>query len=195
MKKLLLTGFEPFGGETVNPSWEAVRRLPETIGEYALVKLEVPVVFGLAGETVLRAVEDCRPDVVLCIGQAGGRKAVTPERIAINLRSAGIPDNGGNQPSAEAVVQSGPDGIFATVPVEKMAAAIRAQGLPGAVSNTAGTFVCNDLLYTLLHQFRGTVIRAGFIHVPFLPQQAGDGGASMKLADMEKALAAAIMAL
>lgn len=195
MKKLLITGFEPFGGETINPSWEAVRCLPETMGEYELVKLEVPVVFGLAGETVLRTVEDCRPDVVLCIGQAGGRNAVTPERIAINLRSAGIPDNGGNQPSAEAVAPGGPDEIFSTVPVEKMAAAIRSQGLPGAVSNTAGTFVCNDLLYTLLHQFRGTVIRAGFIHVPFLPQQAGDGVPSMGLANMEKALTAAIMAL
>lgn len=195
MKKLLITGFQPFGGEIVNPSWEAVRRLPDQIGEYMLTKLEVPVVFGLAGERVLAAAEGLQPDRILCIGQAGGRKAVTPERIAINLRQAGIADNAGNQPREESVVPGGPDGIFATVPVEKMAEAIRDAGLPGTVSNTAGTYVCNDLLYSLLHHFAGTEVRCGFIHVPFLPSQAGEGMPSMTLEDMITALTAAIHAL
>lgn len=195
MKKLLITGFAPFGGEAMNPSWEAVRGLPERVGEYEIVKLEVPVVFGQAGDVVLQAAQACHPDVILCIGQAGGRKAVTPERIGINLRLAGIPDNAGNQPAGELVVPCGPDGLFATVPVEDMAAAIRDAGVPGAVSNSAGTYVCNDLLYTLLHHFRGTNTRTGFIHVPFLPEQAGEGTASMTLEDMKKALTAAIEAL
>lgn len=195
MKKLLITGFEPFGGETVNPSWEAVRRLPDRIGVFDLTKLEIPVVFSLAGETVLRAARDLEADVILCVGQAGGRSGVTPERIAINLRTAGIPDNAGNQPKGESVVDGGLDGIFATVPVEEMAEAIRAEGLHGAVSYSAGTFVCNDLLYMLLHEFRGTDTKAGFIHVPFLPEQAGPEKASMALVDMVKALTAAILVL
>lgn len=192
MKKLLITGFEPFGGEKINPSWEAVRNLPERIGEYELTKLEVPVVFGLAGETVLAAAESCRPDVILCLGQAGGRACVTPERIAINLRTASIPDNGGYQPKGEPVVQDGPDGIFATVPVEAMTEAMKTQKLPAAVSNTAGTYVCNDLLYTLLHHYRGTSTRCGFVHVPYLPEQ---GTPSMSLEEIGKALTGAILAL
>lgn len=192
MKKLLITGFEPFGGETVNPSWEVLCCLPERIGEFELVKLRVPVVFGLAGERVLKAAKEHNPDVILCIGQAGGRIAVTPERIAVNMRTASIPDNAGNQPQGEPIIPDGPDGIFATVPVEVMAQAIRAQNFSGAVSNTAGTYVCNDLLYTLLYHFRGTKTRAGFVHVPCLPEQ---GSPAMTLEEMKKALTAAILAL
>lgn len=189
MKKLLITGFEPFGGENINPSWEAVRNLPEKIGTYQLIKLELPVVFGLAGEMVLKAAQVHRPDVILCVGQAGGRAALTPERIAINLRAASIPDNGGNRPQNEPIVPGGPDGIFSTVPVDAMASAIQAQSLPGTVSNTAGTYVCNELLYTLLHHFRGTDTHVGFIHVPYLPEQ---GSPSIELEDVERALVAAI---
>ncbi|MDO5399884.1 MAG: pyroglutamyl-peptidase I [Eubacteriales bacterium] len=192
VKKLLITGFEPFGGEKLNPSWEAVRMLPETIGDFALTKLQVPVVFGLAGERVLSAAGTLDPDVILCIGQAGGRGAVTPERIAINCRSASIPDNAGFMPVEEPVVKGGPDGLFATVPVEAMAAAIRKLGLPAAVSNTAGTYVCNDLMYTLLHHYRETKTRVGFLHVPYLPEQ---GKPSMELMEIQKALAAAVSAL
>ena len=192
MKHLLITGFDPFGGETVNPAWEAVSRLPDVIGDYRLTKLQIPTVFGLAAERVLAAALQDAPDVILCVGQAGGRDAVTPERIAINCMDARIADNAGNQPREMAVVPGGPDGIFSTVPVALMVEAITAAGLPGRVSNTAGTFVCNDTLYRLLHHYAHTSVRVGFIHVPHLPQQAKEGGASMPLEDIIRGLSAAI---
>lgn len=195
MKKLLITGFEPFGGETVNPSWEAVRELPERIGDFQLYKLEVPVVFSLAGQRVLEAAGKLEPEAIICVGQAGGRTGVTPERIAINLRSAAIPDNSGFRPQGEPCVEGGPDGIFASAPVEEMAAAIREVRLKVTVSNTAGTYVCNDLLYTLLHHYRGTGTKIDFIHVPYLPEQAGEKHPSMALEEMVQALTAAIGAL
>lgn len=192
MKKLLITGFDPFGGESVNPSWEAVKGLPEKIGDYEVHKLEIPTVFGLAAQMVLETAAEVGPDVILCIGQAGGRAAVTPERIGINVRSARIADNAGNQPLEEPVVSGGPDGILATVPVVKMVQAIESAGLPGAVSNTAGTFVCNDTLYTLLHHYAGTPVRVGFVHVPYIPQQ---GTPNLPLERITQALTAAISAL
>lgn len=195
MKHLLITGFDPFGGETINPSWEAVSRLPEVIGEYRLTKLQIPTVFGRAAEAVLAAAGQDRPDVILCVGQAGGRDAVTPERIAINIASAAKPDNAGNQPREEAILPGGPDGSFSTVPVRSMADAITAAGLPGRVSNTAGTFVCNDTLYRLLQHYTCTETRVGFLHVPHLPQQAQPGAPSMELTQIIAALTAAIGAL
>lgn len=195
MKHLIITGFDPFGGESVNPSWEAVSRLPDTVGSYRLTKLRIPTIFGLAAERVLEAAAKDAPDVILCVGQAGGRDAVTPERIAINMASAGKPDNAGNQPVEAPIVPGGPDGIFATVPVRAMAEAITAAGLPGKISNTAGTFVCNDTLYRLLRHFAGTSVRVGFIHVPYLPGQAKEGVPAMSLAEMIRALTAAIKAL
>lgn len=188
-KKLLITGFDPFGGERINPSWEAVKLLPERIGAFTLYKLEIPTVFGLAAQKVLKQAQQLQPDVILCIGQAGGRNAVTPERVGINLRDARIPDNSGNQPREQSIVEGGPAAYFSTVPCQKMAEAISLAGLPAAVSNTAGTFVCNDVLYTLLHRFDGTAVRAGFIHVPFLPSQ---GTPNLPLEDIVKALTAAI---
>lgn len=195
MKTLLITGFEPFGGETINPAWETVKALPEQIGGWQLRKLQIPTVFGLAAARTLACAAECRPDAVLCIGQAGTRSAVTPEYVGINLRHARIADNLGNQPQDEPVVPGGPTAYFATVPVRTMTAAIEAQGIPAAVSYTAGTYVCNDLLYTLLHHYAGTPVRAGFIHVPFLPEQAPQGVASMPLAQMIHALEAAVSAL
>ena len=192
MKKLLITGFDPFGGESINPAWEAVKLLPETIGEYMLCKLEIPTVFTLAAEAVLKKAAEVQPDAILCIGQAGGRAAVTPERIGINMKDAKIADNQGNQPKNTPIIPSGPDGIFATVPVQAMVDAILAAGLPGAVSNTAGTFVCNDTLYTLLHYYKDTQVKVGFIHVPYLPEQ---GTPNLPLADTAKALEAAISAI
>ena len=188
-RKLLITGFQPFGGETVNPSWEAVKLLPDRIGDFALYKLELPVVFGKAAQMVLAAAEERQPDVILCIGQAGGRGAVTPERIGVNIRDARIPDNEGNQPKGEFVTEDGPAAYFATVPVTEIADAIQKAGIPGTVSNSAGAFVCNDVLYTLLHRFSGTEVKVGSIHVPYLPAQ---GSPSLPLADMVSALAAAI---
>lgn len=187
---LLITGFDPFGGATVNPSWEAVKELPAQVGEWKLCKLEIPTVFGLAAETVLEKAEEIGAAAILCVGQAGGRTSVTPERIGINMRTARIPDNQGNAPQEQPVIPGGPDGLFATVDVAAMAQGIRDAGLPGAVSNTAGTFVCNDVLYTLLHRCRETGVKVGFIHVPYLPEQ---GEPSLPLEDTVKALTAAIL--
>ena len=188
---LLITGFDPFGGERVNPAWEAVKLLPERVGAFHLHKLQIPTVFGKASAMVLAEAEKLQPDVILCIGQAGGRSAVTPERISVNIRDARIPDNGGNQPQGEYVVPEGPAAYFSTVPVIAMAEAICEAGLPGTVSNSAGAFVCNDTFYALLHRFAGSETRVGFIHVPYLPEQ---GSPSMNLPEIVEALTAAICA-
>ena len=145
--KILLTAFDPFGGETINPAREVAAALPDQIGGADIIKLWLPTVFGEAGEKVTKAMDDLRPDAVISLGQAGGRKAVTPERIAINLMDARSPDNAGNQPQEQVIEQNGPDGCFSTLPVKAMAAAIREQGLPGEVSLSAGTFVCNDVMF------------------------------------------------
>ena len=195
MEKLLITGFDPFGGETVNPSWEAVRLLPETVNGWVLHKRQIPTVFGKAAEAVLAAAEEVQPDAILCIGQAGGRSAVTPEAVAINLREARIADNEGFRPVNEPVIAHGPAAYFATVPVREMVAAIEQAGLPAAMSLSAGAFVCNDVLYALLHRYHGTDTRVGFIHVPYLPQQAKENQPSMTLEEITAALEAAISAL
>ena len=192
MKKLLITGFDPFGGESINPSWEAVKLLPETIGEYTVYKLQIPTVFGAAAEKLLETAAEIKPDVIISVGQAGGRAAVTPERIGINVRDARITDNAGISPKDEPIVPGGPDGYFSTLPVKAMIAAITEAGLPAAISNTAGTFVCNDVLYTLLHHYAGTDVRCGFIHVPYLPQQ---GEPNLTLEQTAQALIAAVSAL
>lgn len=190
-RKLLITGFDPFGGASINPAWEAVKLLPDVIGDFALTKLEIPTVYGLATEKVLEKAADLHPDVILCIGQAGGRASVTPERIGVNIRDAKIADNAGNQPMGQFVAEDGPAAYFATVPVMAMAEAIQAAGLPGQVSNSAGAFVCNDTLYGLLHHCAGTDVKVGFIHVPWLPEQ---GSPSLPLEQTAAALEAAIRA-
>ena len=190
-RHLLITGFDPFGGESVNPSWLAVSKLPDAIGNYTVHKMVIPTVFGKAAEKVLEKAVEIRPDLILCIGQAGGRNAVTPERIAVNIRDARIPDNAGNQPRGEFVVFDGPAAYFATVPVTTMAEAIRNAHIPATVSNSAGAFVCNDVLYTLLHHYHGSTTRVGFIHVPYLPEQ---GSPSRPLEQTIAALIAAIQA-
>ena len=190
MKKLLITGFEAFGGETINPSWEAVARLPETIGEYALTKLRLPVVFGEAARIAISAAEEGNFDAVLCIGQAGGRSAITPELVGINLRHATIPDNNGNQPKDEPIAEGGSAAYFSTLPVREMSEAIKAIGLPSQVSYSAGAYVCNDLLYSLLSHFDGSGTRAAFIHIPYSTEQGKQP--SMELEDIVRGLIAAI---
>lgn len=190
MKKLLITGFEPFGGEEINPSWEAVKLLPDVINGYMLDKLLLPVVFGEAAECVLKRAEKIRPDVILCVGQAGGRGAITPELVGINLRYARIPDNKGNEPKDEPITPGGQDAYFSTIPVRKIAEAIKASGIPSEVSYSAGAYVCNDVLYILLHRFEGCSIRVGFIHIPYLDRQEKDP--NMDLGDMIKGLTIAI---
>lgn len=195
MKQLLITGFDPFGGASVNPAREAVMALPDVVGDYALTKLEIPTVFGLAAETVLQAAEALCPDIILCVGQAGGRAAITPEVVAINLREASIPDNHGNQPRNIPVVENAPAAYFSTLPVRAMAESVKAAGIPCSLSYSAGVFVCNDLLYTLLHHYDGTDTRVGFVHIPYLPEQAKEGVASLPLEDAVRGLTAAIQAL
>ena len=192
MKKLLVTGFDPFGGESVNPAREAVLRLPDAVGGYEITKLEIPTVFGLAAETVLQAAEELCPHAILCVGQAGGRSAVTPEVVAINLREASIPDNAGNIPVNTPVIENAPAAYFATLPVRDMVQAVKEKGIPCTLSYSAGTFVCNDLLYTLLHRYRDTDVRVGFVHIPYLPEQAREGKPSMELDTVVEALTAMI---
>ena len=190
-RKLLITGFDPFGGASINPAWEAVKLLPAEIADFEVHKLEIPTVFGLATETVLEKAREIQPDVILCVGQAGGRSSVTPERIGVNIRDAKIADNAGNQPVGQFVAEEGPAAYFSTVPVMAMADAIQAAGQPGQVSNSAGAFVCNDTLYGLLHHYAGTATKVGFIHVPWLPEQ---GSPSLPLSQTAAALEAAITA-
>ena len=190
MKKLLITGFEPFGGESINPSWQAVELLPSEINGYSLTKMCIPVVFGTAAETVIRAADELLPDVILCIGQAGGRAAVTPELVGINLRHAKTPDNIGNQPNDEKICKDGADAYFSTLPVRRVSDAISAIGIPSSVSYSAGSYVCNDVFYTLLNRFKNTETRVGFIHIPYSTEQGKSP--SMELADAIRAIIAAI---
>ena len=190
MKKLLITGFEPFGGEEINPSWQSVLALPEIIGGYEIVKLCLPVVFSDAATKVLQSATEHSPEVIVCVGQAGGRSAITPEFVGINLRHASIPDNSGNQPQDTPIVQDGATAYFSTLPVRKMVASIQDVGIPSSVSYSAGTYVCNDLLYTLLSHFDGTDTRVGFIHVPYCTEQ--NKSPSMSLQDIVKGLIVAI---
>ena len=186
-RELLLTYFEPFGGEKTNASAQAAALLPERIGAWSIVKCRLPVAFGPAGERCGALIDALRPDAVLMLGQAGSREAVTPELLARNVRWARIPDNAGNEPKGEPVVPGGEDALFATLPVEAMTEAIRAAGLPGALSATAGLYVCNDLYYSVLHRLRGTGIPAAFVHVPSAQTLSSERSA--------RALEAAITAL
>ena len=148
--KLLLTAFDPFGGEKINPALEAVKRVQDKIGDLEIVKLEVPTVFYKSIDTVTNAIEKERPDVVLCIGQAGGRFDLTPERVAININDARIPDNEGNQPLNGPIFEDGENAYFSSLPIKAMVAEIRKADIPASVSNSAGTFVCNHLMYGVL---------------------------------------------
>lgn len=190
MKKLLITGFEPFGGETINPSWEAVARLPETIGEYELTKLLIPVTFEKSANMVIQTANELSPDVILCIGQAGGRNSITPEFVGINLRHATIPDNDGAQPQDEPIVTNGKTAYFSTLPVRKLAHAIGQTGIPSQVSYSAGVYVCNDVLYSLLAHFEDTNVKVGFIHIPYCTEQ--NKQPSLSLSEVIKALTVAI---
>lgn len=171
--KILLTGFDPFGGDSINPAWEAVKLVHDQIDSIEVVKLEVPTVFYKSINKVAEVIEKEKPDAVLCIGQAGGRYDLTPERVAININDARIPDNEGNQPLDGPVFSDGDTAYFSTLPIKAMVKAIRATGVPASISNTAGTFVCNHLmygvLYTLAKKYPG--VKCGFMHVPFVTSQ------------------------
>jgi pyroglutamyl-peptidase len=181
--KALVTGFEPFGGDRVNPSFEALERLPTRLGPLDVATHALPVLFERALPALRQAIASAAPDIVLCVGLAGGRPALSLERVAINVDDARIPDNGGDQPIDRAVVAGGPAAYFATLPIKAAVAALRDAGLPAAVSNSAGTFLCNHVFYGLMHEAAGAGFRGGFLHVPYLPNQAAQipGAPSMAL--------------
>ena len=197
--KCLVTGFDPFGGEEINPALEAVKLLPEEINGAKIVKLEIPTVFGKSAEVVQTKIEEIQPDVVLNIGQAGGRFAISPERVAINVDDARIPDNEGNQPVDEAIQPQGQPAYFSQLPIKAMVAAMKEAGIPAVVSNTAGTFVCNHIMYQVQYMIdtKYPTLKGGFIHVPFVPEQVVDkpGQPAMSLQDIAKGLEAAIGAI
>lgn len=197
MKTILLTGFEPFNQETINPAWEAVRALDGWSEDgFRVVARQLPCVFGEANEAMAQAVAELHPAVVIAVGQAGGRCDLSVERVAINVDDAPIRDNRQQQLVDEAIVPGGPAAYFSTLPIKAIVGALREAGLPASVSQTAGTFVCNHVFYGLMHAAaKGRrAMRAGFIHIPYLPQQAAahPGAASMALADMIEGLRIAV---
>lgn len=176
MMKILVTGFDPFGGEKINPALETIKRLPDTILGAQIIKLEIPTVVGKSLAKIKEAVEKENPDVVLSIGQAGGRSEITVERIGINIDDCRIPDNEGNQPIDEPVIKGGPAAYFVTVPIKAIVENIKAHNIPASISNTAGTFICNHVCYGVAHlaaarTAAGKPMKSGFIHIPFLPEQ------------------------
>ena len=196
MAGILITGFEPFGGEAVNPSWEVVRQLDGvTIAGERVVALQLPCVFGEALTVLNAALEAQQPQLTIAVGQAGGRVDITVERVAINVDDARIPDNKGQQPIDEPIVAGGPAAWFSSLPVKAIVAALHEQGIPASVSQTAGTFVCNHVMYGLLHALQGRAgSKGGFIHIPYLPEQAAahPGTASMAVETVRAALETAI---
>jgi pyroglutamyl-peptidase len=197
MTTILLTGFEPFNQQPVNPAWEAVRALDGwREGGFTVVARQLPCVFGHALDVLRSAIAEARPDVVIAVGQAGGRHDITVERVAINIDDAPITDNHGLRVVDEPVVPGGPVGYFSTLPIKAIVHALREAGIPASVSQTAGTFVCNHVFYGLMHEVRERPdIRAGFVHIPFLPEQAARQPvpvASMALDDMVEGLRIAI---
>ena len=171
--RILITGFEPFGGQSINPSWEVARALDGLQGLPAQVRaVQLPCVFAQTARVLTRALDDFRPDVVLALGQAEGRSDISVERVAINVMDARIADNAGAQPIDQPVVAGGPAAYFSTLPIKHLVARMRAAGFPASVSQTAGTFVCNQVFYALQHALAGRGVRSGFVHVPLLPEQA-----------------------
>lgn len=184
-KKVLMTGFDPFGGEKINPALEAVKQLNGKVFEgVEIVAQEVPTVFHESIKIVIDSIEQHKPDVIICVGQAGGRTQVTPERIAINIDDARIPDNKDNQPIDEPIYEDGPAAYWTTLPIKRIVHEMKKVGVPAAVSNSAGTFVCNHLFYGVMHYLEKNAphIRGGFIHIPFIPEQTlGNNAPSLSL--------------
>ena len=197
--KILVTGFDPFGGEKVNPALEAVKSLPSEIHGAEIHWVEIPTVFYQSAEVLEAEIERYQPDAVLCIGQAGGRASLTPERVAINQDDARIPDNQGNQPIDTPIRLDGQAAYFSTLPIKAMVQAIKEEGLPATVSNTAGTFVCNHLMYQALYlaDKKFPDMRAGFMHIPYMTEQVINkpNTASMNLTDIVRGIEAAIGAI
>ena len=174
--KVLITGFEPFGGEKINPSFEAVKKLENKICDADIVKAQIPTVFHRSIEELEKLINAEQPDVVICVGQAGGRFDISIERVAINIDDARIADNDGNKPVDEPVFKDGENAYFASLPIKAMVEEIKKANIPASISNTAGTYVCNHIMYGLLYLLdkKYPKIRGGFIHVPFITEQIID---------------------
>jgi pyroglutamyl-peptidase len=197
--RVLITGFEPFGGETLNPSWEVARALDgERIADAQISALRLPCRFGEAGRVLAQSLATDVPAAVIALGQAARRADLSVERVAINVDDAPIADNGGDRPIDRAVIAGAPAGYFSSLPIKRIVAAIRAAGVPASVSQTAGTFVCNHLFFTLAHLIatRHPQLRGGFIHLPMLPGQAAawEGMPSLALDTMITGIRAAVAA-
>ena len=196
--KVLVTGFDPFGGEPINPAWEAVKAMKDTIAGAEIVKMQIPTVVGKSIEKIHQKMKELQPDLVISVGQAGGRFGVTPERVAINVTDARIPDNEGNQPIDEPIFPDGPAAYFFNLPVKAMVQAIKDAGYPSVLSNSAGTYICNHVMYGILYYIEKEFpnVRGGFIHVPYAPSQVVNKPStpSMALADITASLEAAVAA-
>lgn len=198
MMKVLVTGFDPFGGESINPATEAVKLLPKEIKGAEIVTAQIPTVFGKSIDVLFDTIKKEDPDITICIGQAGGRFQITVERVAINVDDARIKDNEGNQPIDTAVFEDGAPAYFSNLPIKAMVQAMKDVNIPAAVSNTAGTFVCNHLMYGALYyadRYKKDM-RAGFIHIPYLVEQVVEkpNTPGMSVQDIVKGLTAAVEA-
>ena len=196
--KVLVTGFDPFGGESINPAWEAVKVIKDEIAGAEIVKMQIPTVVGKSIAKIHDKMVEINPDIVIAVGQAGGRFGVTPERVAINVTDARIPDNEGNQPIDEPIFADGDAAYFSNLPVKAMVQEIKNAGYPTSLSNTAGTYICNHVMYGILYYIQKEFpnVRGGFIHVPFAASQVVNkpNTPSMAIADSTAAIEAAIKA-
>lgn len=196
--KVLITGFDPFGGETVNPALEAVKKLPDTIAGAEVIKVEIPTVFKKSLEKIEENIIKHNPDIVISVGQAGGRSDITVERVAINIDDARIPDNETNQPIDIAIFEDGENAYFSNLPIKAMVQEVKNGNIPASVSNTAGTFVCNHVMYGILYMASKKYpnIKGGFIHVPYIPAQVLNkpNTPSMSTEDITKGLELCILA-
>jgi len=197
--KLLITGFDPFANEPINPAWEAVKLLPNKIEDVEIIKLMIPTVFGDSMEKILESVELHNPDIIICVGLAGGRFDITVERVAINLDDARLADNAGNQPIDEKIYSDGENAYFSNLPIKAMVEEMHLSNVPASVSNTAGTYVCNHIMYSVLYHIKKNNIakKGGFIHIPFITEQviAKRNMPFMELSTIVKGLEAAIVAI
>lgn len=194
--KILFTGFDPFGGEQINPAFEAVKLLPDKIAGADAIKVEIPTKFRVGAAEMKEAVEFYEPDFVICVGQAGNRAHVTPEFVGINYMDAHIADNAGFQPIGEAIIENGCNAYFTKLPVKAIVEDLRAAGIPASVSYTAGTYVCNEVMYQLLYHInkKRPNITGGFIHVPYAAQQAANMNAAIPSMSIEMISTALLIA-
>lgn len=196
--KVLITGFDPFGGEKINPSYEAVKLLDNKINGAIVIKRELPTVFNKSIEKLNKIIEEESPDIVICVGQAGGRFNISIERVAINIDDARIPDNEGNEPIDSKIFGNGDNAYFSNLPIKAMVQKINENNIPAEISNTAGTYVCNHIMYGLLYLIntKHRNIKGGFIHVPYIPEQViGKRNIPyMTIHEIKKALTLAITA-